>query len=76
MCPASTCAAHLPLIQRPTLVMCSGNAHRPIDTVAACQKQTPDSQLVATEGSGYHATATQADACAEATAAFIAAHAG
>ncbi len=66
----------LPEIQRPTLVISTDSPRRPIETVAAWQKQIPDSQLAAVEGSGYHAAATQADACAEAAAAFIAAHHG
>lgn len=64
----------LPQIRRPTLVISSDSPRRPIDAVAAWQQQIPDSQLVTVEGSGYHAAATQADACAEAAAAFIAAH--
>lgn len=66
----------LPQIQCPTLVISSDSARRPIDSVVTWQKQIPNSRLATVEGSGYHAAATQADACAEATAAFIAAHEG
>jgi 3-oxoadipate enol-lactonase len=66
----------LPKIQCPTLVISSDSARRPIETVAAWQKQIRDSQLVVVSGSGYHAAATQADSCAEATVKFIAEHPG
>ncbi len=62
----------LPQIKCPTLVISSDSPRRPIDSVVAWQKQISDSQLVTVEGSGYHAAATQADVCAEATATFIA----
>lgn len=66
--------ADLPQLTRPTLVISSDSARRPIETVKAWQRQIPDSQIAEVPGAGYHAAATQADACAEATAAFIAAH--
>jgi pimeloyl-ACP methyl ester carboxylesterase len=68
--------ADLPQLTRPTLVISSDSARRPIETVKAWQRQIPDSQLAEAPGAGYHAAATEADACAEATAAFIAAHPG
>ena len=67
--------ADLPQIRCPTLVISSDSARRPIASVKTWQSQIPDSRLVEVPGSGYHAAATQADACAEATVAFIAAQA-
>jgi pimeloyl-ACP methyl ester carboxylesterase len=64
----------LPQIKCPTLVISSDSARRPIGTVSEWQSRVPDSRLAVVAGSGYHAAATEADACAEATAAFIAEH--
>jgi pimeloyl-ACP methyl ester carboxylesterase len=68
--------ADLPQIRRPTLVISSDSARRPIETVAAWQRRIPGSQLAKVGGSGYHAAATEADTCAKTTAAFIARHQG
>lgn len=59
-------------ISCPTLVIASDNARRSIDVTKAWQEKIAGSTLVTVGGEGYHAAATEAVACAEATAAFIA----
>jgi 3-oxoadipate enol-lactonase len=62
----------LPKLRCPVLVVTSDSPRRPIATVAAWQKTIPNSRLVTVPGDGYHAAATEPDACAKALAAFIA----
>jgi pimeloyl-ACP methyl ester carboxylesterase len=62
----------LPQLGCPVLVVTSDSPRRPIAMVAAWQKQIPSSRLVTVPGDGYHAAATEPDACAKALAAFIA----
>lgn len=66
----------LPLLRCPVLVVTSDSPRRPVSTVAEWQKRIPESGLVTVAGDGYHAAATEPDACARAVAEFIAAASG
>lgn len=66
-------SAEIPKIRCPTLVItteASGLAS--IEENRAWQEQIPDSRLLVLPGDSYHVALTDADACAEATLAFIA----
>jgi pimeloyl-ACP methyl ester carboxylesterase len=61
----------LPRLHCPVLVVSSDSPRRPIATVVEWQRKIPDASLVTVAGDGYHAAATEPDACAQAVAAFI-----
>ena len=58
-------------ISCPTLVIASDNPRRSIQVTKDWQQQIKGSELVTVGGDGYHAAATEAVSCAEATADFI-----
>jgi pimeloyl-ACP methyl ester carboxylesterase len=62
----------LPRLRCPVLVVTSDSPRRPVASVAEWQKKIPNARLVTVAGDGYHAAATEPDACAGAVAAFIA----
>jgi 3-oxoadipate enol-lactonase len=68
--------ADLPRIQCPTLaITASGSGVASVDETRAWQSQIPGSELKVIESDSYHVAASDADACADATLAFMRRHA-
>lgn len=62
----------LPKLRCPVLAVTSNSPRRPLAAVEKWLKLIPDARLVTVPGDGYHAAATEPDACAAALARFIA----
>ena len=70
--PKADITADLPQIRCPTLVVTTeGSALGSVETTRAWQRLIPDSELLVLPGDSYHAAASDADRCAEATRDFI-----
>lgn len=70
--PKADITADLPKIQCPTLVVTTeGSALGSVETTRAWQRLIPDSELLVLPGDSYHAAASDADRCAQATHDFI-----
>ncbi|HTE16622.1 MAG TPA: alpha/beta hydrolase [Burkholderiales bacterium] len=70
--PKADITADLPRIKCPTLVITTeGSALGSVDAMRKWQVMIPNSRLLVLPGDSYHAAASDADACAEATLKFI-----
>ncbi|MFL2688576.1 MAG: alpha/beta fold hydrolase [Alphaproteobacteria bacterium] len=61
----------LPKLQSPTLVITVDCPKRPVEHTKIWQASIPNSELVILNSDSYHLSVTEADQCAELTAAFI-----
>jgi len=63
--------ADLPTIRCPVLAITSDSALHPVSEVEAWRARLPDSEMVVVPGDGYHASASQPEACVTAALDFI-----
>lgn len=77
MVPEVDVSEGLPRIACPTLVITTtGSGLGSVEEVTAWQRRIPRSELLVMSGDSYHVAASDADACAAATLAFIERHRG